>query len=123
MEHKLEAIVVPVSDVDRSRHFYRALGFRLDRDQTAGDGLRVVQLTPPGSVCSIIIGTGISAAAPGSARGVLVVSDLEAARSELLARGAAPGEISRCRTGHSVVTLRDPDGNQWLLVDGVQLGS
>jgi catechol 2,3-dioxygenase-like lactoylglutathione lyase family enzyme len=116
MDSKLEAIVVPVSDVDRSRHFYRALGFRLDRDEVAGD-VRVVELTPPGSLCSIIIGTGISSAEPGSAVGVLRVHDLQAAVTELLARGAAPRSISHLPVGFARATFSDPDGNKWLLVD------
>ena len=114
VDSKLEAIVVPVSDVDRSRHFYRALGFRLDRDDVAGD-VRVVELTPPGSLCSILIGTGISTAAPGSACGVLRVDDLEAACSELRARGAALGPVTRWPTGVSYMAFSDPDGNRWLL--------
>jgi catechol 2,3-dioxygenase-like lactoylglutathione lyase family enzyme len=123
VDQKLEAIVVPVSDVDRSRHFYRALGFRLDRDQTAGHGVRIVELTPPGSTCSIIIGTGISTATPGSTLGVLAVGDLLAARSELLARGAVPSEVFEYRDGRLAVSLHDPDGNQWLLVNDVPLNS
>jgi catechol 2,3-dioxygenase-like lactoylglutathione lyase family enzyme len=123
VDQKLEAVVVSVSDVDRSRHFYRALGFRLDRDQTADNGVRIVQLTPPGSACSIIIGTGISAATPGSTLGVLVVSDLVAARSELLARGAVPSEVFPYHDGRLAVSLHDPDGNQWLLVDDLPLNS
>jgi len=115
VDTKLEAVVVPVSDVDRSRHYYRALGFDLDRDDAAGD-LRVVQLTPPGSLCSILIGTGLSSALPGSACGVLRVVDLEAARAELRARGAALGPVSRWPTGVSYVVFSDPDGNQWMLV-------
>ncbi|TCC50620.1 hypothetical protein E0H75_10450 [Kribbella capetownensis] len=121
MDSKLEAVVVPVTDVDRTRHFYRALGFRLDVDEATRDGLRVVQLTPPSSVCSIIIGTGITPATPGSFRGQLTVPDLEAARAELLARGASPSAVIRCRTGCDAVTFDDPDGNQWLLVEGAPL--
>lgn len=125
MDSKLEAIVVYVSDVDRARHFYRALGYRLDRDHVAAEGCRVVQLTPPGSHCSIILGTGIgtASAAPGSTVGVLTVSDLAAARADLEARGAAPSPISHCEDGHAYASFRDPDGNRWLLVDDVLLGS
>jgi catechol 2,3-dioxygenase-like lactoylglutathione lyase family enzyme len=119
VDHKLEAIVVPVSDIDRTRHFYRALGFRLDLDQVDGEGLRVVQLTPPGSLCSIIIGTGISSSAPGSTVGVLTVTDLEAAVAELRARGVAPSPISHCRDDFSYASFCDPDGNRWLLMDDV----
>lgn len=115
MDSKLEAIVVPVSDVDRSRHFYRALGFRLDRDEVAGD-VRVVELTPPGSRCSILIGTGISSAAPGSACGVLKMDDLDAACTELRARGATLGPVATWPTGVSYLTFSDPDGNRWLLI-------
>jgi catechol 2,3-dioxygenase-like lactoylglutathione lyase family enzyme len=115
VDSKLEAIVVPVSDVDRSRHFYRALGFRLDRDDAAG-AVRVVALTPPGSLCSILIGTGISTATPGSSCGLLRVDDLEAACAELQARGAALRPASRWPTGVPYVEFDDPDGNRWLLV-------
>jgi catechol 2,3-dioxygenase-like lactoylglutathione lyase family enzyme len=117
MDSQLTAIVVPVSDVDRSRHFYRALGFRLDRDDTDGD-VRVVELTPPGSLCSIIFGVGISSADPGSAVGVLRVHDLDAALADLEARGAAPRPIS---AGFARATFSDPDGNTWLLVDVTRL--
>lgn len=115
VDSKLEAIVVPVSDVDRSRHFYRALGFRLDRDDAAGP-VRVVELTPPGSSCSILIGTGICSATPGSSCGLLRVDDLEAACAELQARGAALRPASRWPTGVPYVEFGDPDGNRWLLV-------
>jgi catechol 2,3-dioxygenase-like lactoylglutathione lyase family enzyme len=118
VDTKLRAIVVPVSDVDRTRHFYRALGFRLDFDQAERD-VRVVQLTPPGSLCSIVIGTGISSADPGSAVGLLRVTDLEAALAHLRARGAAPSPISYCAAGFACATFSDPDGNKWLLVDDV----
>lgn len=121
VDSKLEAIVVPVSDVDRSRHFYRALGFRLDRDDVAGD-VRVVELTPPGSLSSIIIGTGINSADPGSAVGVLRVDDLQAAVAELRARGAAPRPISHFPAGFARATFSDPDGNTWLLVDDEPTG-
>ena len=85
---KLEVVVVPVSDVDRAKDFYQALGWREDADFAAGADFRVVQLTPPGSACSIIFGTGVTSAAPGSAQGLqLTVTDIEAARAEL----AAPG--------------------------------
>lgn len=115
MDTKLKAVVVPVSDVDRTRHFYRALGFHLDCDQQNGE-VRVVQLTPPGSLCSIIIGTGIKSAEPGSAVGVLRVRDLPAAVAHLHRRGAAPSPIARTATGVDQSSFRDPDGNKWLLV-------
>jgi catechol 2,3-dioxygenase-like lactoylglutathione lyase family enzyme len=115
MDTKLKAVVVPVSDVDRTRHFYRALGFHLDSDQADGES-RAVQLTPPGSFCSIIIGTGISPAEPGSTVGILKVKDLPAAVAELQSRGAAPSPISRGPAGLDQASFTDPDGNRWLLV-------
>ncbi|MEV0285911.1 MULTISPECIES: VOC family protein [unclassified Kribbella] len=115
MDAKLKAVVVPVSDVDRTRHFYRALGFHLDCDQQDGE-VRVVQLTPPGSLCSIIIGTGIESAQPGSAVGVLRVDDLPAAIADLAKRGAAPSPIRKSATGVDQASFHDPDGNKWLLV-------
>ena len=87
VDMKLEVEIVPVSDVDRAKEFYQRLGCRLDIDDVAGDDFRVVQLTPPGSGCSITFGKGVTAAAPGSLRGGLIVSDIEAARKELVARG------------------------------------
>jgi catechol 2,3-dioxygenase-like lactoylglutathione lyase family enzyme len=115
VEYKLEAVVVPVSDVDRSRHFYRALGFRLDDDQVDRDGSRFVQLTPPGSSCSIIFGTGLTSAEPGATIGVLIVADLKAALADLQACGAAPSLIAKRPDGSAYASLRDPDGNKWLL--------
>lgn len=94
MDMKLEVAVVPVSDVDRAKSFYEGLGWRLDADFTADDGLRVVQVTPPGSACSVIFGDQVSEAAPGSAEGLhLVVRDIEAAREELARRGVAVSEV------------------------------
>src|SRR5688572_5096712 len=88
MDMKLEVVVVPVSDVDRAKHFYEALGWRMDIDYVAGDNFRVVQLTPPGSEASIIIGTGVTSAAPGSVEALqLTVLDIEAARDDLAGRG------------------------------------
>jgi catechol 2,3-dioxygenase-like lactoylglutathione lyase family enzyme len=113
VEQKLVAVVVPVSDLDRSRHFYRALGFRLDDDRAAGDGHRLVRLTPPGSSCSIILSTDTD---PGATVGVLTVDDLDAALAELKARGARPSPIAHCPDGSTYATLPDPDGNKWLLV-------
>ncbi|WP_238332504.1 VOC family protein [Kribbella jejuensis] len=109
---KLEQVVVPVSDVDRARHFYRALGFRLDRDEVV-DGFRVVQLTPPGSACSILVGTNLGSGRPGSSSCALRVADLEEACAELRGHGAALGPVRASRVGFS-----DPDGNEWLLVGG-----
>jgi len=121
METRLEAVVVPVSDADRSRHFYRALGFRLDLDVTTGDGSRVVRLTPPGSTCSILFGSAIVAALPGPSCVVLTVPDVEAARSELVQRGAAPGPVRDLPTGVRAISFRDPDENEWVLVEGMAI--
>ena len=91
---KLEVVVIPVSDVDRAKEFYGRLGWRLDADFAFDNGFRVVQFTPPGSGCSVQFGTNITSAAPGSAQGLyLIVSDIEAARDELVARGAEVSEV------------------------------
>ena len=96
---KLEVVVIPVSDVDRAKRFYGSLGWRLDADFAFDNGFRVVQFTPPGSGCSIQFGTNITAAAPGSAQGLyLIVSDIEAARDELVARGAEISEVFHAAT-------------------------
>ena len=108
---KLEQVVVPVSDIDRARHFYRAIGFRLVRDSVV-DGTRVVELTPPGSLCSILVGARIGAGRPGSSTCVLRVPDLDVARAELDVCGASVGPL---RT--SWIGFTDPDGNEWLLAD------
>src|SRR5256885_16401388 len=90
---KLEVVVIPVSDVDRAKAFYASLGWRLDADFASGDGWRVIQFTPPGSACSVIFGKNVTPAAPGSAQGLyLIVSDVEAARKDLLARGVKVSE-------------------------------
>ncbi|HEX6424637.1 MAG TPA: VOC family protein [Acidimicrobiales bacterium] len=129
MDLELELIVLPVADVDRAKAFYEKAGFRLDVDHRAGDDFRVVQLTPPGSACSISVGRGISEAAPGSVQGLhLVVTDIEAARDELAGRGVeiseifhfgpegrAPGPDPQRSDYGSFATLSDPDGNGWLL--------
>lgn len=142
VDMKLEIVVIPVSDVDRAKRFYGELGWRLDADFAAGDDWRVIQFTPPGSGCSVIFGKNVTAAAPGSAQGLyLVVSDIKAAREELLARGV---EVSRVFHGdgdehtgpdepylfgrlrqsglhpqhksyRSYASFSDPDGNGWLL--------
>jgi catechol 2,3-dioxygenase-like lactoylglutathione lyase family enzyme len=97
---KLEVVVIPVSDVDRAKRFYSGLGWKLDADFAKGDAFRVLQFTPPGSSCSIHFGTGITSAVPGSARGLyLVVSDIEAARTELVARGVDVSEVSHRAVG------------------------
>jgi catechol 2,3-dioxygenase-like lactoylglutathione lyase family enzyme len=136
---KLEVVVIPVSDADRTKEFYGKLGWRLDADFRFDNGFRVIQFTPPGSGCSVQFGTNITSAAPGSAQGLyLVVSDIEAARNELVARGVpvsdvfhagtpgaqfqpdgTRGRISGPAPDHatygSFATFSDPDGNGWLL--------
>src|SRR5919204_1096428 len=114
MDWKLELVAVPVSDVDRAKAFYtQQVGFNADHDHAVGDGLRFVQLTPPGSACSIAIGTGITSAVPGSTQGLqLVVADVQAARSELVERGVAVSEVQTFPWG-SFVFFSDPDGNAW----------
>jgi catechol 2,3-dioxygenase-like lactoylglutathione lyase family enzyme len=142
IDMKLEIVVIPVSDVDRAKAFYAGLGWRLDADFAAGDGsFRVIQFTPPGSGCSVIFGKNVTAAAPGSAQGLyLIVSDLEAARAELIGHGVAvskafhgsadtytgpdePFLFGRLRVGgpdpghgsyRSFASFSDPDGNGWL---------
>ena len=137
MEMRLEVVVLPVSDVDRAKEFYVGLGWRLDADFVDGDDFRVVQRTPPGSPCSIIFGTGITTAAPGSADGLyLVVDDIEAARAELVGHDAKVSVVFHDAGGvfhHAGTTARvlgpdperrsygsfasfsDPDGNGWML--------
>jgi catechol 2,3-dioxygenase-like lactoylglutathione lyase family enzyme len=114
VDWKLELVQVPVSDVDRAKAFYTdKVGFNADHDHQVSDELRFVQLTPPGSACSIAIGTGLTDMVPGSLRGVqLVVGDLEAAREELLARGVEVSEIQDL-PGGPFVFFSDPDGNAW----------
>src|SRR5262245_55090823 len=127
---KLEVVVLPVSDVDRAKRFYAGLGWRLDADFTAGD-FRVVQLTPPGSQCSIHFGMGVTPAAPGSVQNLfLVVFDIEEARAELIGRGVdvseafhyagirgprVPGPDPERRSYATFASFSDPDGNGWLL--------
>ena len=132
---KLEVVVIPVSDVDQAKAFYTGLGWRLDADFSGPDGFRVVQVTPPGSACSVIFGSGISAAAPGSADGLqLVVSDIAEARAELMEHGVdvsevfhdaggvfhhagnssrEPGPAPEGKSYGSFVSFSDPDGNGW----------
>ena len=128
---KLEVVVLPVSDVDRAKRFYEGLGWRLDGDFANGEGWRVVQMTPPGSPTSIHFGSGVTTAVPGSVKNMyLVVSDLEAARNELIAHGAdvsepfhftsiggtpVPGLDPERRTYMTYATFSDPDGNSFLL--------
>jgi catechol 2,3-dioxygenase-like lactoylglutathione lyase family enzyme len=131
MNMKLEAVVVPVADVDRAKHFYEQLGWRLDADFVTGPDSRAVQLTPPGSEASIIFGKGVTTSAPGAIQGLfLVVVDIEAARADLVRRGAVVSEIFHRAPGTaetlpgldperksyaSFAQFSDPDGNGWLL--------
>lgn len=137
MEMKLEVVVLPVTDVDRAKNFYVGLGWRLDADFPGDASFRVVQLTPPGSPCSVIFGSQVTAAAPGSADALmLVVTDIEAARADLLARGVdvsdvfhdaggvfhhagtdarVPGLDPQHRSYSSFASFSDPDGNGWML--------
>ena len=142
VDTKLEVVVIPVADVDRAKRFYDGLGWRLDADFANDAEFRVIQFTPPGSGCAIIFGKNVTAAAPGSAQGLyLVVSDIEAARRDLIARGVEVSEVfhdaagvyagkdepylfGRLRVGgldpehrsyHSFASFKDPDGNGWLL--------
>ena len=114
MDLKLELVAVPVSDVDRAKAFYTdQAGFHADHDYTVSDEIRFVQLTPPGSACSIAIGKGLTDAAPGSVRGVqLVVTDIEAARKEFVDRGAEVSEVQDFPWGRFIF-FADPDGNKW----------
>ena len=114
MDYKLELVAIPVSDADRSKAFYvDQAGFTLDYDHTISDDLRFVQLTPPGSACSISIGKGITDAAPGSVRGLqVVVEDADAAHAELAGRGVEVGEVQEFPWGRFVF-FEDPDGNGW----------
>lgn len=125
MDWKLEVVVVPVSDVDRAKRFYsEQVGFVVDVDREISDAFRVVQMTPPGSACSVTIGKGLAEMAPGSLKGLqLVVSDIEAARAELVARGVAVSAIQHFEDGvpvegkgedfNSFIFFDDPDGNSW----------
>jgi catechol 2,3-dioxygenase-like lactoylglutathione lyase family enzyme len=114
MDWKLELVAVPVSDVDRAKIFYtEKVGFNADHDHRVSDEMRFVQLTPPGSACSIAIGEGISDAVPGSLKGLqLVVPDIEAAHAELAERGVEVSEVQQFPWG-SFVFFNDPDGNGW----------
>jgi catechol 2,3-dioxygenase-like lactoylglutathione lyase family enzyme len=136
IDTKLEVVVIPVSDVDRAKRFYESLGWRLDADFTNGDDWRVVQLTPPGSPCSIFVGKGLTSAAPGSVVGTfLIVADVDAARAEIKGygvdisevfhfdgpirvtgtKGRAPGRHPENQSYLSFAEFKDPDGNTWLL--------
>jgi catechol 2,3-dioxygenase-like lactoylglutathione lyase family enzyme len=137
MDMKVEVAVIPVTDVGRAKEFYVALGWRLDADFTAEDGLRVIQVTPPGSSCSVIFGAGLTSASPGTSDGLhLVVNDIEAARADLIGRGVdvsepfhdaggvfhhagtesrVPGPDPNRGSYASFAAFRDPDGNTWYL--------
>jgi len=114
MDWKIELVAIPVSDVDRAKVFYtEKAGFHADHDYQVSEGLRFVQLTPPGSACSIAIGEGIAEAAPGSVQGMqIVVSDIDAARAELLERGLEVGAVQDFPWG-KFIFFSDPDGNRW----------
>jgi predicted enzyme related to lactoylglutathione lyase len=116
MEWKLELVSVPVSDVDRAKAFYtEQVGFVADHDHRVNDELRFVQLTPPGSACSIALGSGMDQAEPGSVRGLqIVVADVDAARAELTGRGVEVSEVQEFPWGRFVF-FSDPDGNSWAL--------
>jgi len=128
VDMKLEVVTLPVSDVDRAKAFYESLGWRLDADIVVGENFRVVQLTPPHSACSISFGKGLTTAEPGSARRLLLaVSDIDAARAELIGRGVevsgvfhleggpVPGPDPQGRSYQTYASFSDPDGNGWLL--------
>ena len=113
MDYKLELVAIPVTDVDRAKDFYVRAGFNADHDHTVSDEIRFVQLTPPGSACSIALGKGVTEAAPGSVQGMqLVVGDIEAAHRELSERGIEVGEVQSFPWGRFVF-FADPDGNRW----------
>jgi predicted enzyme related to lactoylglutathione lyase len=114
MDWKLELVAVPVSDVDRAKRFYtEQVGFNADHDHRVSDDLRFVQLTPPGSACSIALGTGVTDAPPGSLRGLqMVVSDIDAARAQLVDGGVDVSEVQDFPWGRFVF-FADPDGNRW----------
>jgi catechol 2,3-dioxygenase-like lactoylglutathione lyase family enzyme len=128
VDMKLEVALIPVSDVDRAKEFYTKLGWRLDTDDVMGKDIRIVQLTPPGSGCSVSFGKGVTSAAPGAPLGGLIVTDIEAARKELVAKGINVSEVfhgspfSRIsgpdperKSYGSYVTFEDPDGNMWIV--------
>ena len=122
MDYKLELVAVPVSDVDRAKAFYEQVGFNADHDHRVSDELRFVQLTPPGSACSISLGTGLMDTEPGSLQGLqLVVDDIEAAHAELAGRGVEVSEIQDFPWGRFVF-FSDPDGNGWAVQQIPQRG-
>jgi catechol 2,3-dioxygenase-like lactoylglutathione lyase family enzyme len=111
---KIELIPVPVTDVDRSKAFYERIGFHADHDHTVHEGLRFVQLTPPGSACSIAIGKGLTEKTPGTQEIQVVVADADAARKQLIEAGVEASEVDEQPWGR-FVGFRDPDGNSWTL--------
>ena len=140
MDMKLEVVVIPVADVDRASDFYKTLGWRLDADVVTDDQFRLVQLTPPGSQCSVQFGVGLTTAKPGTAEALhLIVSDIDATRAELVGRGIDVSPVFHCETGYacrfgdehtsgrvsgadperksyaSFASFPDPDGNSWVL--------
>jgi catechol 2,3-dioxygenase-like lactoylglutathione lyase family enzyme len=128
IDMKLEVIIIPVSDVDRAKEFYERIGWRLDADRSAGEDFRLVQFTPPGSWCSVHFGKNLVSASPGSAKGFLIVSDIEVARDQLIAAGVEVGEFfhdgpegrgsglhPERRSYRSRALFTDPDGNGWQL--------
>jgi catechol 2,3-dioxygenase-like lactoylglutathione lyase family enzyme len=131
VDYRLEVQVIPVSDVERSKQFYERLGWRFDADLVPANGVRIVQFTPPGSACSVWIGVGLTAASPGSAEAMLVVSDIDAAREEVIGRGIDADEVwhggsfprearlsgrDLKRTSYgSFFSFSDPDHNTWLV--------
>ena len=141
MDYRLEVVVIPVSDVDRAKAFYERMGWRLDADVVADNDFRLVQMTPPGSACSVHFGRGVTTAEPGSAQALhLAVDDVNAARQELAGRGIAVSDVYHCESGYacrygepgefgervpglapgratysSFVSFADPDGNTWVL--------
>jgi catechol 2,3-dioxygenase-like lactoylglutathione lyase family enzyme len=113
MDMRIELVVLPVSDVDRAKEFYERVGFNADHDHRVSDDLRFVQLTPPGSACSIAIGQGLVDSEPGSVKGMqVVVDDVASWRDELLAKGVDVGEVEHLPFG-SFIYFGDPDGNRW----------
>ena len=123
MDWKLELVIVPVSDVDRAKAFYEQVGFNADHDHVVTPELRFVQLTPPGSACSIALGTGLTDAPVGSARAQMVVSDVATARAELLERAIEASDVQSFAWG-AFVFFDDPDGNRWSLQElGVRDGA
>jgi catechol 2,3-dioxygenase-like lactoylglutathione lyase family enzyme len=131
VEMHLEVYVVPVSDIERSKRFYQSLGWPLDSDFSPGGDVRIIQFTPPGSACSVTFGAGITPAEPGSAQGVLIVSDIEAAHADFVGRGIEtsdmwhgvpfppearlPGPDPDRASYQSFFSFNDPDGNRWLV--------